>query len=235
LQQTSDALGLSTDTYNLCYQRKTSTFDAATFLVKISTVTQVDDSHIDYRYMSNAYLTIKQWVADKMRIGIKGVKSDICRSLLEHKPDQMTPTRDKANNVRFIWYESKNEDPIKVFTRLNIGKISLTNAELIKALFLNRSNFEDVKDENNIKLRQQEIASEWDNIEYTLQNDEFWLFLHENDNDRYARIDFLFELIEQFDLLKLFRKEDDLTTIDEDKKKDTVGDDRYRTFRNSYE
>lgn len=235
LQQTADALGLSTDTYNLCYQRKTSTFDAATFLVNISTVTQVDDSHIDYRYMSNAYLTIKQWFADKMRIGIKGVKSDICRSLLEYKPDQMTPTRDKANNVRFIWYESKNEDPIKVFTRLNIGKISLTNAELIKALFLNRSNFEEVKDENNIKLRQQEIASEWDNIEYTLQNDEFWLFLHENDNDRYARIDFLFELIEQFDLLKLFRKEDDPTTIDEDKKKDTVGDDRFRTFRYYYE
>ena len=102
--------------------------------------------------------------------------------------------RDKANNVRFIWYESVNEDPIKVFTRLNIGKISLTNAELIKALFLNRSNFGE-NDTEHLKLRQQEIASEWDNIEYTLQNDEFWLFLHEKGYDRPTRIDFIFDLI----------------------------------------
>lgn len=53
--------------------------------------------------------------------------------------------------------------------------IPLTNAELIKALFLNRSNFH-IANDNHLKLRQQEIASEWDNIEYTLQNDEFWLF-----------------------------------------------------------
>lgn len=72
------------------------------------------------------------------------------------------------NSVKFIWYESVNEDPIKVFTRLNIGKISLTNAELIKALFLNRSNFGE-KNSEHLKLRQQEIASERDNIEYTLQ------------------------------------------------------------------
>ena len=36
------------------------------------------------------------------------------------------------NRVKFIWYETE-EDPKEVFARLNIGKISLTNAELIKA------------------------------------------------------------------------------------------------------
>ena len=126
------------------------------------------------------------------------------------------------NNVKFIWYESVDEDPIKVFTRLNIGKISLTNAELIKALFLNRSNFGE-KDSEHLRLRQQEIASEWDNIEYTLQNDEFWLFLHENGYDRPTRIDFIFDLICGHNRLKL---SDELI--------DSTGTDDHKTFRYFY-
>lgn len=127
------------------------------------------------------------------------------------------------NSVKFIWYESVDEDPIKVFTRLNIGKISLTNAELIKALFLNRSNFGE-KDSEHLKLRQQEIASEWDNIEYTLQNDEFWLFLHEKGNDRPTRIDFIFDLICERNSLNL----------GEELYK-SLGNDDYKTFRYFYE
>jgi len=60
------------------------------------------------------------------------------------------------NLVKFIWYETE-EDPKEVFARLNIGKISLTNAELIKALLLNKSNF-DSTDDDKIRLWQQEIA-----------------------------------------------------------------------------
>ena len=123
------------------------------------------------------------------------------------------------NSVKFIWYESVDEDPIKVFTRLNIGKISLTNAELIKALFLNRSNFGE-NDSEHLKLRQQEIASEWDKIEYTLQNDEFWLFLHEKGYDRPTRIDFIFDLICEQKPLGTF---------------DNIGTDDYKTFRYFYE
>lgn len=63
---------------------------------------------------------------------------------------------------------------------------------------LNRSNFGEDNDDH-LKLRQQEIVSEWDNIEYTLQNDEFWLFLRNiNENDKYkfsTRIDFIFDLM----------------------------------------
>lgn len=126
-------------------------------------------------------------------------------------------------NVRFIWYESVDEDPIKVFTRLNIGKISLTNAELIKALFLNRSNFGE-KDSEHLRLRQQEIASEWDYIEYTLQNDEFWLFLHEKGYDRPTRIDFIFDLICERNSLNL-----------REELYKSIGNDDYKTFRYFYE
>lgn len=43
------------------------------------------------------------------------------------------------NYVTIIWYEvDDDEDSVNIFTRLNIGKINLTNAELVKALFLSR-------------------------------------------------------------------------------------------------
>ena len=127
------------------------------------------------------------------------------------------------NDVKFIWYESVNEDPIKVFTRLNIGKISLTNAELIKALVLNRSNFIS-SDIDHLKLRQQEIATEWDIIEYSLQNEEFWLFLNNIGYKRPTRIDFIFDMICDKNKLEL----------DKDKYK-LIGTDEYRTFRYFYE
>ncbi|GHU02669.1 hypothetical protein FACS1894147_05070 [Spirochaetia bacterium] len=145
------------------------------------------------------------------------------------------------NKVQFIWYESIDEDPIKVFTRLNIGKISLTNAELIKALFLNKSNFQG-DDYQKIRLQQQEIAIEWDAIEYTLQNDEFWLFLNEPNYDKPTRIDFIFDLICEKDslglrdiLIKKDEKYKKTTGVDEpDKYKEELGIDDYKTFRYFY-
>ncbi len=99
------------------------------------------------------------------------------------------------NEVKFIWYESVDEDPVKVFTRLNIGKIPLTNAELIKALFLNSSNFGQSNDLEKIRQKQFEIASEWDSIENKLQDDAFWYFINKEENIKNTRIEFIFDLI----------------------------------------
>jgi len=158
------------------------------------------DDNIDYYHICQSKQTVKSW-SDNNVIDKEGFKETL------------------LNKVKFIWYESVDEDPIKVFTRLNIGKISLTNAELIKALFLNRSNFGE-KDSEHLRLRQQEIASEWDYIEYTLQNDEFWLFLHEKGYDRPTRIDFIFDLICEQKTLGTFHN---------------IGTDDYKTFRYFYE
>jgi hypothetical protein len=215
LKNAISILGLPTDLYELKYQRESQEFNVTNFLNDISANRDINDSYIDLFYMSSAFKTIESWLnRKKVNIG------DFCNTLLKHELDsnQDIP-RDKANNIRFIWYESVDEDPIKVFTRLNIGKISLTNAELIKALFLNRSNFGE-KDSEHLKLRQQEIASEWDNIEYTLQNDEFWLFLHEKGYDRPTRIDFIFDLICEQKSLGDF---------------ENIGTDDYKTFRYFYE
>jgi uncharacterized protein with ParB-like and HNH nuclease domain len=104
------------------------------------------------------------------------------------------------NKTKVIWYEvdskfeNVREESIKIFTRINMGKIPLTNAELIKALFLNSSNFKDSNSEQ-IKLKQLEIAGEWDRIEYALQNKEFWWFLNKDENKIATRIEFIFDLI----------------------------------------
>ena len=215
LKNAISILGLPTDLYELKYQRESKDFNVSLFLNNISASNEINGSSIDFFYMSSAFKIIESWLESN-----KVNKGDFCNALLKHDlDDNQDNPRDKANNVRFIWYESVDEDPIKVFTRLNIGKISLTNAELIKALFLNRSNFGE-NDSDHLKLRQQEIASEWDNIEYTLQSDEFWLFLHKNGYNRPTRIDFIFDLICDQETLGKF---------------ENIGTDDYKTFRYFYE
>ena len=189
----------NTSVYSLEYETRNSSKD---FLKSIDE--KKKDDNIDYYHIFQSKQAVLSWF-DNDVIDKKGFRETL------------------LNKVRFIWYESVGEDPIKVFTRLNIGKISLTNAELIKALFLNRSNFGE-KDSEHLKLRQQEIASEWDNIEYTLQNDELWLFLHEKGYDRPTRIDFIFDLICEQNKLEL-----------KDEKYRMIGSDDYRTFRYFYE
>ena len=84
-------------------------------------------------------------------------------------------------------------DSISIFTRINIGKIPLTNAELIKALFLNSSNFEKNALEK-LRLKQLEISTEWDAIEHRLQEDRLWYFLTGNKTET-NRIEFIFDLM----------------------------------------
>ena len=185
-----------TDKYTIEYETR-----EGDILKKIEDKAQ---SNIDFFYMHKAYETINNFFEEKKN------QEDFKNKLL--------------NNVKFIWYEiDKGENPVTVFTRLNMGKIPLTNAELIKALFLNRSNFGAGEGKNEtLRLRQQEIASEWDTIEYTLQNDEFWLFLNQPGDKRPTRIDFIFDLICEQDAL-----------VSENKKdlQNDIGTDEYRTFR----
>ena len=45
-----------------------------------------------------------------------------------------------SRRVKVIWYEApETTDSIELFTRPNVGRIPLTDAELVKALLLSRS------------------------------------------------------------------------------------------------
>ncbi len=95
-------------------------------------------------------------------------------------------------NVKIIWYEvDESEDTIALFTRLNIGKIPLTSAELVKAMFLKSDNNSDMDRE-----KQEEISLQWDNIERELRNNSIWYFLTNSSNAKYqTRIDLILDLI----------------------------------------
>ena len=127
--------------------------------------------------------------------------------------------------VKVIWYEVNDtikdgSDAIELFTRINMGKIPLTNAELIKALFLRQRNFE-----SNKELRQIEIAKEWDSIEYALQNDDFWYFLNKKEEIIPARIEFLFDMMYNKEYNQACK---DGSVADFNK---LYGTDGYKTFR----
>lgn len=138
------------------------------------------NKYIDYWFFWNAYKTIEKWFSDKERFP-KDNKQIRIDKVYEHL----------EKNVKFIWYEvGDSEDPKGVFTRLNSGKIPLTNAELVKAMFLSRD-----LNEKFIAERAQEIALQWDMMEKELHSESMWYFLTNSVNDKYqTRIDLLLEL-----------------------------------------
>lgn len=135
--------------------------------------------NIDYYHICQAYRAVQNWCeAHPQSQQLK---------LLQHLLNDDTSGR----NVKVIWFElGKNDNSVAAFTRLNVGKIRLTNDELIRALFLGRGRHEQAADEA-VKVR---IAYEWDIIEKALQAADFWAFLTDQKREQ-NRIGFLFELI----------------------------------------
>jgi len=141
------------------------------------------DENIDYFHICQAYQEINNWFSN--RDG--NTRINFVNTLLNDN--------DTGKNVKVIWYEIGDDtNPIEIFTRINIGKIPLTNAELIKALFLGR--IKENTNKENTSLRKLQIASEWDKIENTLQNDSFWHFIYEGVSVYDTRIDYIFDLME---------------------------------------
>ena len=135
----------------------------------------IDDTNIDYYHITNALLEVQTWFSEQEKA--RSAKEKILHTFVYDEDDK----DNYDGTVQVIWYETQEKSPTAVFKRLNGGKIPLTNAELIKTLFLNSSNFsneieEQTYDEflkSRIYLRQLEIATTWDKIEYTLHDDEF--------------------------------------------------------------
>lgn len=141
----------------------------------LSDNTQLEQrENIDFYHMANVYKGMNQW--------------------LDNQPDKSVAIQELNTKIRksvfFIWYEiPKNSDAIAIFTKVNLGKIRLTNAELIKALVLNKDNFN-----SDINRKQIEISVAWDRIEQGLRDDSFWYFLNEKEKSG-TRIDMIFELL----------------------------------------
>ena len=139
---------------------------------------------IDELFIKKSYSIIKTW--------FNGEKSKM-----------MSFANKLQKYVTIIWYEvDDDEDSVSIFTRLNIGKINLTNAELVKALFLSRGK----KDSEGRyagnpygieEKKQHEIALGWDSMEKDLHDEKFWSFITNEKSERYpSRMELLFDMIE---------------------------------------
>ncbi len=158
-------------------------------------------TNIDQYHVNQAYKAIEKW--------------------FEKHPDEkdsfiklLSDATDKR--VTFIWY-CTTDDEVSTFIRLNKNKIPLTNAEIIKALLLKKGNFG-----GDSILLQKSIATEWNKIENTFNDDVFWAFLRPIEDGRETRMDFLFEIVKDKNLLEYPPKED-------------IGNDGFTTFRYFYQ
>jgi hypothetical protein len=128
-------------------------------------------ANIDFFHIAQAAKTIEAWFAER-ESDVEEIKSAFLKK------------------AKVIWFLlPAGENPVEAFTRLNVGKIPLTNGELIRALFLRRTKGDQAE---ALRLR---IAYEWDLLEKGLQRNDFWHFLSNDTEQRGNRIGFLFDLV----------------------------------------
>lgn len=158
---------------------------------KFLTEIKEDDAekNIDFYHIAQANKAIHNWF-DK--------KANATDEVNEYVTPEAKFAPTFLTDTKVIWYViNDGSDSYDIFTRLNIGKIQLTNAELIKALFLKKWNNAEAVDK--LRLKQLQIATEWDRIENTLQDDSFWSFIYnkqDSNNPKYAnRIEYIFDLM----------------------------------------
>jgi hypothetical protein len=169
-----------------------------------------NDDNIDFAHISKAYQTIDEWWNKPG----SGLDKDRFASAFRRQ-------------VRVIWYEPTGSEGVQIFTRINRGKIPLTNAELIRGLFLKSSNFMKAgassEETKSAQIQQMEISGEWDRIEAALHDDKFWYFLTGPRDPAETRIDLIFRLLTGEDdddryalfraYVKNFPKETDMDSV----------------------
>ena len=173
----------------------------------------INEDNIDFCHISQAYCYIHNWYTEKRK------SADFDKGQFISK---------FYHSTKVIWYEpvvhgDGLDDSIAIFTRLNMGKIPLTDAELIKAMFIKQSNFSSSELNEDDKRKQFEIGLEWDRIENNLHDAAFWSFLTPVSYAPETRIDLLFELLtdrpnesESYSIFRMFEKNKCKMTSPED-------------------
>ncbi len=126
--------------------------------------------NIDYFHMHRAFTIVQAWFGEQPNATLAAI--DLYKAL--------------TSTVYVIWYEAPQEpefDSRAMFTRLNVGRIPLTDAELVKASLLSR-----------IK-REHETAAQWDSIERDLWSPEVWAFATGSSTGGATRIELLLDTI----------------------------------------
>ncbi|WP_085211690.1 DUF262 domain-containing protein [Methylomagnum ishizawai] len=139
--------------YSICYETR---LGSETYLTTL--LPEESEACIDYFHLYRAYKCIGDW--------FKGRGKPLHQEVVASKLHTFL-----VENVRVIWYEAPDHpednerDSAALFARLNIGRIPLTDAELVKALLLSKSD------------RAKEVAAQWDMIERDLRDPDIWAFV----------------------------------------------------------
>ena len=139
--------------YSIAYDTRPG---SATYLQELDT--ERANTNIDFFHIHRGYQCIRAWF-DAHGTRRQYVANKFYGYLFE--------------SVHVIWYEAPTRlDSTALFTRLNVGRIPLTDAELFKALLLSRSHGDAGKSD-----RRHEIAAQWDGIERDLRHPDVWAFV----------------------------------------------------------
>lgn len=227
--------------YHICY----ATRDGSSKYLEELSMKSIRDSNendikenVDFFHMANAFKYIGEWIkTEGKNINVRyqlGGSLDNIRTSFFKLLNGMSDT--KGGSVQVLWYEiaeTKEKNNIKEFQKINTGKIRLTDAELIKGLFLLKKNFTS----GDKYIKQSELALEWEFIENTLHANNFWYFLQKKSIDMPNRIDLLFNLIYKKNIIKEVLEDewdDKIKEIDE-LLSDTRQSEIFRFYYNRFE
>lgn len=169
-----------------------------------------DHSNIDTDHMHATYREIERWIEHDAPAWSDLFGKDSDPESIHDLLFRLLNTSSKASTepcgrIKFLWYEldPSSENAVKEFLDVNNGKIPLTDSELIKALFLKRQqivgnvdngNTARIKAEADELLRQTRWAAKWEQMENTLNDNEFWGFISD-DIKVEDRMNLIFDMI----------------------------------------
>ena len=148
---------------------------------------------IDSYHLHNANKLIKKWM-ERVSEDYGATFDKFAGALFDSDSDQ---------KVQFIWYvvpasdeaiaadADERVEAIKIFNRLNKGKIGLTSSELIKALFILACK----KSGDRWEAESLKISMVWNAIECRFADDGFWCFISDKSAEPLTRMDLLFDFV----------------------------------------
>ena len=167
--------------YSLFYESRPHSFTFIESIGKSSNATDIDET-----YMLEAFNIIDTWIYKKAR-NIPEFKGKVPMNIIDGLFDLLNGN-ETSRSVKVIWYEidKGKKDIIKEFLDVNTGKIGLTDSELVKALFLQNRGDKNAVDQ---------MALDWERIENSLNQSDFWSFLSTDNTEEHNRISIILNIM----------------------------------------
>lgn len=124
----------------------------------------------------------------------KGGNGDPAKKMAMKLFDLLSCDNASDKSVKFIWYQldaSADVNPVREFVNINNGKIPLLDSELVKAIFLQRS--EEHKSADNDLATERALV--WEMMENRLQGSDFWRFIDPEGKRDEDRMGLLLEML----------------------------------------